>query len=493
MTNHSKNEVTIESLLARCERLEEERNKRLKGELVVTAAKKRVDDELSRMRAIQSFVAQALRTNDIDEMLEIALETIVEAFECETAAFFTLDDETQTFNMLARFDEEPIDVSLACPEQLSVHSECLLLQDEKDLLEQWDMMGLVNGLICTFVNIESKVAGAVVAGSTKEGEDVYNTLDNEHKSSFSVIVSHIASMRENLQLYKKVQSYVRELEKHQELLEQRVRERTADLHDEREKLAEALAVVHQSIRYASRIQRSTLPDLSSLNPFVADYFVIWEPRDLVSGDMYWAAPWGDGLLLILGDCTGHGVPGAFVTLLSTGALERAITSVEIGDVSGLLSTSHRLLQAALGQDSDTGESDDGIELGACYLTPNNNRFIFCGARFELFIVNNSGVEIIKGTKKGMGYKRIPSDKTYESLEIPVTVESAYYLTTDGLIDQVGGERRRMLGKKRYSQTLMEIQNLPMDEQKKRIYQSLIDYQGKETRRDDVSIIGFKIR
>jgi serine phosphatase RsbU (regulator of sigma subunit) len=492
MNGSSDKQETLEDLRARIENLEIERSKRLKGELAVAVAKRRVDDELQRMTAIQEFVGQALKVEGVNNLTDLVLETIVEAFECETAAFLMFDDETQTFRVVASFDgEEPQDL-LPCPEQLSAGQNCLLLQNDPELAGQWECLGLTNGMVSSFVDVDLNVVGAIVGGNTAEGEGIYTPLEDQHLSSFSVLVSQAASLRENLLLDQQVQAHIRELQVHQELLEQRVRERTAELHEERERLADALDVVNQSIRYAARIQRSTLSDWSVLDAFLAEYFVTWKPRDLVGGDMYWAKPWGDGLLLMLGDCTGHGVPGAFVTLLSSGALERAINSVEIGDLPALLNRSHGLLQTALGQDGDSGESDDGIELGACYLDPGNKRFLFSGARFELFIVDSGEVEIIRGAKKGMGYRNIPIDQTYPSQVIPITSEHTYYLTTDGLIDQVGGERRRMFGKKRFSKILLDIQPFPMAEQERRIYQALIDFQGDERRRDDVSIIGFKV-
>ncbi|GAB6054386.1 hypothetical protein JCM17960_32060 [Magnetospira thiophila] len=266
----------------------------------------------------------------------------------------------------------------------------------------------------------------------------------------------------------------------------------ADAEAARRELQAVLNEMSASITYASRIQRSVLPDPATLDSITTDHFVIWEPRDVVGGDIYWALPWGAATLITLGDCTGHGVPGAFMTLISTGALERALLDVPPGDLGRLISLMHQLVQTTLGQESEGGDSDDGIELGMCYLTPGTDEMLFAGARFDLFKVRGDQVEVTRGTKAGLGYRGIPQDQTYDTHRIEGISGSSFYMTSDGLIDQVGGTRRRAFGKKRLMNLLIEIHPLPMDEQKARLRQALADYQGKEVRRDDVSVVGFRL-
>ncbi len=258
------------------------------------------------------------------------------------------------------------------------------------------------------------------------------------------------------------------------------------------RLQDAFGVITSSIEYASRIQRSIFPDDSILSTVSKDHFILWEPRDTVGGDIYWVGSWGDGCLVILGDCTGHGVPGAFMTLISIGALERALSEIEGGNVAQLVSRTHQYIQAALSQNYEGGDSDDGIELGACYFVPGGQEITFVGARFELIINEGDDITIIKGTKKGMGYRGIPYEQGYDERTVHLKAGQSFYLTTDGLIDQVGGERKRTFGKKRLKVLLAHIYDKPMSEQKEAIYQTLLDYQGDEIRRDDVSLIGFRL-
>ncbi|CCQ75258.1 transporter substrate-binding domain-containing protein [Magnetospira sp. QH-2] len=257
-------------------------------------------------------------------------------------------------------------------------------------------------------------------------------------------------------------------------------------------LEDAFEVISASIQYAARIQRSVLPDGKLMESLFTDHFVLWKPRDVVGGDIYWTRMWGDGLLVILADCTGHGVPGAFMTLISTGALDKALTETATGSVGDLVRRIHQLVQVTLGQHGKEGESDDGLELGACFLAPTMDTLVFAGARFELFVSDGLEVEIIRGTKSGIGYRGIPFDQEYRETRVDDVAGKSFYLTTDGMIDQVGGARGRMFGKKRFKSVLLEYFDKPMAVQRDHIHEALIAYQGDQRRRDDVAVIGFRV-
>ena len=264
-----------------------------------------------------------------------------------------------------------------------------------------------------------------------------------------------------------------------------IKERTSEL-------SSAYGIISESINYASNIQRSILPNEGVFEDFTTDSFVIWEPRDRVGGDIYWCRPWGLGYLIICADCTGHGVPGAFMTLIATAALDRAQEAVVPGRAGQLISRMHQLVQMALKQHKEEGSSDDGLELGICYLDIEQSQMTFAGARFSLFTSGKDGIVETKGDKSGIGYRRFALNQQFTDHQIEINPDAQYYMSTDGILDQVGGEKRRMFGKKRFSELLLSIQDKPMDQQKSAIQQALLDYQGDETRRDDVSLIGFKV-
>nr|CRH05981.1 membrane protein of unknown function[Include 3 copies of Extracellular solute-binding protein domain, HAMP linker domain and Sporulation stage II, protein E C-terminal] [Candidatus Magnetococcus massalia] len=267
-------------------------------------------------------------------------------------------------------------------------------------------------------------------------------------------------------------------------LENKVKARTQEL-------SEAYDVISSSIQYASRIQRALLPRKGMMEAFFDDHFVVWEPRDVVGGDLYWFESWGEGRLLILGDCTGHGVPGAFMTMIANGALEQALKELEPGCISELVAQMHRSVQISLGQHTEEGDSDDGLELGACYIPSDKEQLLFTGARFSLFYKDPDGEIVeLKGDKKGIGYRGISLETEFTTHTLEVLSGRCFYMTSDGLIDQVGGEKRRGFGKKRFLRLVQALASQPLVEQGPAIKQALVEYQGAESRRDDLSLVGF---
>jgi serine phosphatase RsbU (regulator of sigma subunit) len=250
---------------------------------------------------------------------------------------------------------------------------------------------------------------------------------------------------------------------------------------------EAGQLILQSLRYASRIQSAILP---AREVATADHFFIWEPRDIVGGDFFWFQPIRDGYSIIVGDCTGHGVPGAFMTLIAWGMLDRLLTGAQDSKPSLVLAGLHRGVQSLLGQERVSGETDDGLEAGVCFINLSKQEMTFAGARFSLWKSSANEVFEIKGDRNGLGYRRYPQETTFTDLKFRLDASDAFYLTTDGLIDQIGGPDGRSFGKRRLRTLLQRIQGAPMQDQSETLRQTFNEFQGKQIRRDDVTVLGF---
>ncbi len=255
-------------------------------------------------------------------------------------------------------------------------------------------------------------------------------------------------------------------------------------------LSNAFGVITESIDYAAHIQQSLLPPDAFLAEDTADHFIVWEPRDVVGGDIYWYRRCQGGFLIVLADCTGHGVPGAFMTIIATGALDRALRDRPDGDPAAILKIMNRSVKHSLSQDREEGASDDGLELGVCKIVPDSRKLIFAGARFSLFHSVGGDLAEMKGDKSAIGYRHVPVDQQYSNREMAITDGQRFYMVSDGLIDQIGGDRHRMFGKKRFKKLVISGWDLPFAEQKTHILGALAEYQGNESRRDDLSVVGF---
>jgi len=256
-------------------------------------------------------------------------------------------------------------------------------------------------------------------------------------------------------------------------------------------IADAMALINGSLNYASRIQRSVLPDPTVLAEAFADHAVIWEPKDVVGGDVYLYRKCEAGHLLILVDCTGHGVPGAFMTMIVTGALDQALIEVTSGDPAALLQRINQLVKTVLRQDTDESESDDGFECGICLIDDLAKKITYVGARFELWSVKDDELTEIKGDKVGIGYRRTAMNYSFTEHTLPIEKDTCYYMTSDGLIDQVGGAKRRAFGKRRLKGIILDCSRMSMVKQAAHILRAFEEYQHHEERRDDISLVGFK--
>jgi len=263
-----------------------------------------------------------------------------------------------------------------------------------------------------------------------------------------------------------------------------------EVKESEQRAAAANQLILQSLRYASRIQSAVLPARRELDAVAADHFLIWEPRDIVGGDFFWFQPIEDGYAVMVGDCTGHGVPGAFMTLIAWGLLDRMLRTASSDKPSEVLTGLHRGVQSLLGQHEEGGETDDGLEAGVCFIKPAKREMSFAGARFSLWRTNRDGVIEIKGDRKGIGYRRYPQGTTYTDYTFPFDDRDSFYLTTDGLLDQIGGPRGRSFGKRRFQDLLRQNRGMPMRTQEESLRHALERHQGEQLRRDDLTVLGF---
>jgi len=264
-------------------------------------------------------------------------------------------------------------------------------------------------------------------------------------------------------------------------------------------------IIMESIDYASVIQRSYMRQSNEdLAASLNDYFLWWEPRDVVGGDCYFFRRYDDdGLFFALIDCTGHGVPGAFMTLIVMSALESALETMPPSDPAALLQEVNLRVKFNLSQDrlhhAITGDggpmrSDDGFDGGFCWYSKKDRRVVFAGAKSALQVLNvgAAGVETVDGERMGVGYIATPEDYAWTNQAFDVAPGTRLYLTTDGVIDQIGGAKNIAFGKKRFREIVRLVGYEAMSQQKAVLEEKFRAYQGAHTRRDDVTVFGFRV-
>jgi serine phosphatase RsbU (regulator of sigma subunit) len=254
-------------------------------------------------------------------------------------------------------------------------------------------------------------------------------------------------------------------------------------------LAESNKEVMDSIAYANRIQQSVLPSDSSMKASFDQYFSYWKPRDVVGGDFYWVKKVGNMTWVAVGDCTGHGVPGALMTMLSVTLLNRIADEGGYDSPSAVLGKLNLLLKETLNQLEAEGTTDDGLDLGLIFL--GEKETVYAGAGILLALSDAEGIRSIKGDKRKIGYRRTPIGIEYTDHWLSLDRDRVYYLVSDGIFDQNGGEGKPSIGRTRLLEWLGRYQGHDLGEQSELFENELKEYMGREPQRDDMTLLAFK--
>jgi len=247
--------------------------------------------------------------------------------------------------------------------------------------------------------------------------------------------------------------------------------------------------VIDSINYAQRIQSVILPSEKELDERQFEHFVIYKPKDIVSGDFYWFSFKDNALIIACADCTGHGVPGSLVSLICHNALTAAIN--ELGpDNPGLILDSCSRKISGIFNSKGLDTMRDGMDISLMIVDPLRNAFSWAGANSPLWFVQNQALQILKGDKQHAGYSENPVPFTTHRL--PLNGTETFYLFSDGFADQFGGELGKKYKTSAFKALIEAIHHLPLDEQGEKINSSFHSWKQDLEQVDDVSVIGIRL-
>ena len=268
-------------------------------------------------------------------------------------------------------------------------------------------------------------------------------------------------------------------------LENKVSIRTQELKESNEK-------INASIEYAKRLQESILPSEEDLQKLFKENFVIWKPKDIVGGDFFWIREIEDVTILAVGDCTGHGVPGAFMTMTVNAILHNIVNDLNKDNPSGILRELHIQLKQALNKNSNPNSVDDGLDI-AIFCIKKKSNISYIGANIDLYIKRSKEIEIIKPQSKGVGYNYIEINESLNNQVIEIQEGDIFIVTTDGFIHQNGGSKNYPFGKKRLYNMIQqcEVSNLTL--MKIEFESSLELYMNNKEQRDDITVFAFKLK
>ncbi len=252
-----------------------------------------------------------------------------------------------------------------------------------------------------------------------------------------------------------------------------------------------------SITYAQRIQQSILMEESEIQKYLPECFIYFQPKDIVSGDFYWCSKVNDKIIIAAVDCTGHGVPGAFMSMIGNTLLNQIVNEKHITKPSEILHYLNLGVYEALHQKKDGALSDDGMDTAVCCIDYKNNELQYAGQN-SLYILSDGKIEVIKGDIYGIGGGGMiaklhdPLKKVFANHVIPMKESMSIYLSTDGFMDQFGGSDRKKFGAQKFKDLLLSNQHLNMQKQKELISSAYAEWKGKTVQIDDVLVIGIRI-
>lgn len=261
-----------------------------------------------------------------------------------------------------------------------------------------------------------------------------------------------------------------------------------DLDRSNEQLRHANKQIADSIRYAGILQRSILPDHLLRETFGERHFVLWEPKDIVGGDYYLFHSDGGRCLTGVADCAGHGVPGAMMTMMARVGVDRAIQEVGITSPAAVLHTIDSSLREILRDDQATRSIATSMDMGLVLLDFTARRLRFAGARISLFWSDGIELNSLGGDQRALCDRRRGS---YRDHDLPLLSGFTYYLTTDGYLDQSGGEDGFAVGHERFTGWLLEHARKPLSDQRQAFAESLARFRGDYPQRDDITILSFR--
>jgi serine phosphatase RsbU (regulator of sigma subunit) len=289
----------------------------------------------------------------------------------------------------------------------------------------------------------------------------------------------------------------RTLRKQKERLEQVVSERTAEVVQQKQQieaqkvdLETAYTGIQDSIHYSQRIQQAILPTSEDVRKIVPDSFVLFYPRDIVSGDFYWLAEREERRFIACVDCTGHGVPGALMSMIGNTLLNQIILEKNITAPEEVLNSLHEGVRHALKQDAG-GDTRDGMDIALISLDKNNTELRYAGANRNLWIVRKGQLVDIKANKFPIA--GIQEDqRRFTGHTLPLQKGDCIYLSTDGYADQFGGPRGKKFMVKQLTNLLAGMRDLPMTEQRTVLEHKFNEWRGHNEQVDDVLVIGIRI-
>lgn len=369
--------------------------------------------------------------------------------------------------------------------------ESKISQKEKELKSVLDTLGEVIEL-----NREMQLQKEIKDLELKEQQTRYELEKNANQARIRFFMIIIASIFIILVLF-----YLQS--RHRKIINKKLQEQNAEIEKQKAEIESQRDLADKqrmnltsSIQYARRIQAAVIPRPEELIEYFKDSFILYRPKDIVSGDFYWFAQKDNLFIIALADCTGHGVPGAFMSMLGVAYLNEIVNKIAINIHINALNADEILNQlrekviSSLHQSGSAEEPKDGMDIALCIIDFEKKKMQFSGAYNPVIIIRENEIVQLKGDKMPVSYHQ-RKDVPFTRQEIELHNNDCLYLFSDGFTDQYGGSDGRKYLALRFAELLLNVHHKTMPEQKRILESEFDNWRGEKTQIDDVLVIGFR--
>ena len=347
---------------------------------------------------------------------------------------------------------------------------------------------LILDLVVTYVGyrfVKRPVADLQASAEALARGQLEHTIETGRPDELGVLARRFSDMRDA------IKEKINELRHLNENLEGLVATRTVELKEALVEVEDANRHIIASIEYARLIQHNLLPSQDQILGVIPNNFIIWLPRDIVGGDFYLVERFAEGTLIMMADCTGHGVPGAFMTMIAASAMRNILHTEGVREPGEILNRLNQLVKLNLQQnEEEEAQADDGLDAAICWIDQDKKNMTFTGAKIPLLYSREGSLQLIRGDRQSLGYRNSPKQIDFTSHQIQIEPQMSFYLYSDGLIDELGGEKQFSFGNRRLIELIGQHLGQSMEDQRATLLQALWDFKGARERQDDITFLGF---
>lgn len=285
-----------------------------------------------------------------------------------------------------------------------------------------------------------------------------------------------------------IENELLQLKTQNQILQEEVEKQTADIQEQKRLIEKQKEDILDSIRYAQRIQQAILPTDKVLEDTIFQTFIFYMPKDIVSGDFYWARKIGSKSVVAVADCTGHGVPGAFMSLVGQSMLETALVEQKIFHPKIILESIDRQMLHLFQHDNRV---HDGMDITIVVIDDEQKTMTYAGAKRPLYFVRDANFQEIKGAPFAIGGHHLAQGKNFTEFELKTQPNDVFYLFSDGYADQFGGESDKKFMIRNFKNLLLKIHHLPVAMQQEILKESFLSWRGTRKQTDDILVVGLQ--